>query len=83
MPPERWEKLLLQVSAPRPSHLCGTKQVIWLRYTEETCNGGRGLHVLGEVAGRSTDFVVSPDGRMMHALAVIYVLRATEGVGRI
>lgn len=52
-----------------------------IKYTEEVCRGGRGLHVLGEVAGRSTDFVVSSDGRMMHALAVIYVLRATEGVG--
>ena len=52
-----------------------------VKYTEETCRQGRGLHVLGQVAGRSTDFVVTPDGRMMHALAVIYVLRATEGVG--
>ena len=52
-----------------------------VKYTEETCCEGRGLHVLGEVAGRSTDFVVTPDGRIMHALSVIYVLRATEGVG--
>ena len=42
--------------------------------------GGYGLHVLDEVIGRQTDFVVAADGRLMHALAVIYVLRATPGV---
>jgi phenylacetate-CoA ligase len=45
------------------------------------CREGRGLHVLQEVQGRSTDFVVRPDGTVMHALALIYVLRATDGVG--
>lgn len=41
---------------------------------------GRGLPVLAAVAGRQTDFVVREDGSVMHALAVIYVLRAVEGV---
>ncbi len=41
---------------------------------------GRGLHVLGEVTGRQTDFVVHEDGTIMHALAVIYVLRAIDGI---
>jgi len=36
--------------------------------------------VIAEVIGRSTDFVVRPDGTIMHALAVIYVLRALEGI---
>jgi len=45
------------------------------------CKEGRGLHVIEEVLGRSTDFVVRGDGTIMHALAVIYVLRAVEGVG--
>jgi phenylacetate-CoA ligase len=45
------------------------------------CKKGRGLHVIEEVAGRSTDFIVRSDGTIMHALAVIYVLRAVEGVG--
>jgi phenylacetate-CoA ligase len=36
--------------------------------------------VIGEVVGRATDFVVRADGTIMHALAVIYVLRAVEGV---
>jgi len=52
-----------------------------VRLSDEVCREGRGLHVIGEVAGRSTDFVVRPDGTIMHALAVIYVLRAIEGVG--
>jgi phenylacetate-CoA ligase len=43
---------------------------------------GRGLHVIAEVSGRQTDFVVAADGRIMHALAVIYVLRAVPGVGQ-
>ena len=42
--------------------------------------GGRGLHVIAEVVGRHTDFLVRSDGTIMHALAGIYVLRATEGV---
>lgn len=42
---------------------------------------GRGLHVLDEVVGRSTDFLVRSDGTVMHALAGIYVLRAVPGVG--
>ena len=51
-----------------------------IRYTDEKCIAGRGLHVIGEVIGRSTDFVIRADGTIMHALAVIYVLRAVEGV---
>ena len=39
------------------------------------CACGRGLPLLREVQGRSTDFVVTPDGTRMHALALIYVLR--------
>jgi phenylacetate-CoA ligase len=50
------------------------------RMDAESCRDGRGLHVLNEVSGRTTDFVIRPDGTIMHALAVIYVLRAVEGV---
>jgi len=52
-----------------------------VRVTQEPCRSGKGLHVIGEVLGRTTDFVVRSDGTIMHALAVIYVLRAVEGVG--
>jgi phenylacetate-CoA ligase len=51
-----------------------------VRLSPEPCADGRGLHVLAEVVGRSTDFVVRADGTMMHALSVIYVLRDVEGV---
>lgn len=51
-----------------------------VRMADGPCTGGRGLHVIAEVAGRNTDFVVRADGAIMHALALIYVLRAVEGV---
>jgi phenylacetate-CoA ligase len=44
--------------------------------------GGRGLDVLDAVVGRQTDFIVAADGRIMHALALIYVLRAIPGVAQ-
>lgn len=43
---------------------------------------GRGLAVLDAVVGRQTDFIVAADGRIMHALSLIYVLRAIPGVGQ-
>ena len=52
-----------------------------VRMADETCRAGRGLDVVTEVLGRSTDFIVRSDGTIMHALAVIYVLRAVAGVG--
>ncbi|MDP2835154.1 MAG: phenylacetate--CoA ligase family protein [Pseudomonadota bacterium] len=51
-----------------------------VRLSPEPDHAGRGLHVIGEVVGRSTDFLVRADGTIMHALAGIYVLRATEGL---
>lgn len=51
-----------------------------VRLSEESCHDGRGLHVISEVMGRSTDFLVKSDGTIMHALAGIYVLRSVEGV---
>jgi len=50
------------------------------RVSADSCRAGRGLHVIGEVLGRRTDFIVRSDGMIMHALAVIYVLRAVAGV---
>jgi len=51
-----------------------------VRLAEEPASCGRGLHVVAEIAGRNTDFVVRTDGAIMHALAVIYVVRDIEGV---
>ncbi len=48
----------------------------------ETCPCGRGLPVLAEVQGRSTDFVVAADGTVMHGLALIYTLRDMPGVAK-
>ena len=48
----------------------------------EPCACGRGLPVLTEVQGRSTDFVVAQDGTVMHGLALIYTLRDLPGVQR-
>ncbi len=48
---------------------------------DRPCACGRGLPLLKEIQGRSTDFVVAEDGTVMHGLALIYVLRDIVGVG--
>jgi phenylacetate-CoA ligase len=47
---------------------------------DKPCACGRGLPVLKEVQGRSTDFVVAADGTVMHGLALIYTLRDIPGL---
>jgi len=44
------------------------------------CPCGRSLPLLEKVEGRRTDFIVAPDGRVMHGLSLIYVLREIEGI---
>jgi phenylacetate-CoA ligase len=51
-----------------------------VRFTDERCAEGRGLHVISAVEGRKTDFVVRADGTIMHALSIIYVLREQEQI---
>jgi phenylacetate-CoA ligase len=46
----------------------------------KTASNGCSLSVLGEIAGRQTDYVVRSDGTVMHALSLIYVLRERPGV---
>jgi len=41
----------------------------------DKCPCGRGLPLMGEIEGRSTDFIRAPDGTVIHGLALIYVLR--------
>lgn len=48
--------------------------------SDQACPCGRGLPVLSEIQGRSTDFVIAADGTVMHGLALIYVLRDIPGV---
>lgn len=43
--------------------------------SDAPCPCGRGLPVLAEVTGRTTDFVYARNGERIHALALIYVLR--------
>jgi len=46
----------------------------------ERCPCGRGLPLLKEIQGRTTDFIVAQDGTVLHGLALIYVLRDLPGV---
>ncbi len=47
---------------------------------DQPCACGRGLPLLREIQGRTTDFVVAQDGTVMHGLALIYVIRDLPGV---
>jgi len=48
--------------------------------TATRCACGRGLPMLREIQGRTTDFVMAADGTVMHGLALIYVVRDLPGV---
>ena len=48
--------------------------------SSERCACGRGLPLLKEIQGRSTDFVVAADGTLLHGLSLIYILRDIPGV---
>lgn len=64
------------------THLA-TKDFPFIRYRtgdigvldQKPCSCGRGLPLLKEIQGRSTDFLVARDGTVMHGLALIYILR--------
>ena len=47
---------------------------------EAGCACGRTWSTIQNIQGRTTDFIVTPDGRWQHALSVIYVVRDIEGV---
>lgn len=69
------------------THLA-TKNFPFIRYRtgdigildEKVCPCGRGLPLLKEIQGRTTDFVVAQDGTVMHGLALIYILRDLPGI---
>ena len=44
------------------------------------CACGRGLPMLKEIQGRTTDFVIAQDGTVLHGLALIYVMRDLPGI---
>ena len=47
---------------------------------DRQCDCGRGLPLLKDIMGRTTDFIVASDGTLMHGLALIYVLRDLESI---
>lgn len=47
---------------------------------DKICSCGRGLPLLKEIQGRTTDFIVASDGTVMHGLALIYEVRDVPGV---
>ena len=69
------------------THL-GTQDFPFVRYrtgdmaalSSRHCACGRGLPMLEKVLGRSTDFILTPSGNRMHALALIYEVRDKPGV---
>lgn len=69
------------------THL-STREFPFIRYRtgdiavldERPCACGRGLPLLKEIQGRTTDFVTASDGTLMHGLALIYVIRDIAGV---
>jgi phenylacetate-CoA ligase len=44
------------------------------------CSCGRTWSSMEKIRGRTTDFIVTPDGRRQHALSLIYILRDIPGV---
>lgn len=69
------------------THLA-TKDFPFIRYktgdvailSDKECKCGRGLPLIEEIQGRTTDFIVAKDGTIMHGLALIYVLRDLTGL---
>jgi len=65
-----------------------TPEMLFIRYrtgdmgalSSELCRCGRTLPLLERIEGRKSDFIVAPDGRLMHGLSLIYVLRKIAGI---
>jgi phenylacetate-CoA ligase len=65
-----------------------SREVPFVRYatgdvgalTSRKCICGRPLPLLEKIEGRTTDFIVAPDGTILHALSVIYIVREIEGI---
>ncbi|MDD5579518.1 MAG: AMP-binding protein [Methylobacter sp.] len=80
LPPEEEGEIVI-------THLA-TRDFPFIRYrtgdvgvlTDAQCSCGRGLPLLKEIQGRTTDFIVAQDGTVLHGLALIYVLRDLPGI---
>lgn len=49
-------------------------------FSTKRCGCGRALPLLDRIEGRSNDSIVTPDGRIINSLALIYAVREVEGV---
>jgi phenylacetate-CoA ligase len=47
---------------------------------DRMCTCGRGLPVIKDLQGRTTDFVVAQNGTVMHGLALVYLVRDVPGI---
>jgi phenylacetate-CoA ligase len=67
-----------------------SREVPFIRYatgdvgalSSKTCSCGRALPLIDKIQGRTTDFIVAPDGTILHALSVIYIIRELDGVAQ-
>lgn len=48
--------------------------------SQTRCPCRRGLPLMRIIEGRATDFIITPAGKVMHGLSLIYVLRDMEGI---
>lgn len=48
--------------------------------SDQVCACGRGLPLLEDIQGRTTDFILARNGTTMHGLALIYVVRDIPGI---
>lgn len=65
-----------------------TPEMPFIRYRTEDmgtlssthCSCGRTLPLLQRIEGRKSDFILAPDGRLLHGLSLIYILRNIAGI---
>jgi len=65
-----------------------TPEMPFIRYRTEDmgalsstrCPCGRALPLLQRIEGRKSDFILAPDGRLLHGLSLIYILRNIAGI---
>ena len=50
------------------------------QFDTQMCKCRRNLSTMKKIQGRTTDFIVSPDGRWQHGLSLVYVVRDIPGV---
>ena len=49
---------------------------------DRICACGRGLPLISEIQGRTTDFVLAHDGTVMHGLSLVYAVRDVPGIAK-